>query len=91
MSTRTTNALPANTVLAALALSGSVFAVAEEPVRGWSTLVIGSLVAGILGAMAFVAREARARAPMLPLSLFRERNFTMGNLATLTTYLGLGV
>jgi MFS family permease len=53
-------------------------------------VVVGSLAAGILGAVALVAREARARAPMLPLSLFRERNFTMGNLATLTTYLGLG-
>jgi EmrB/QacA subfamily drug resistance transporter len=77
-------------LLAALALSGSVFAVTEEPVRGWSTLVVGSLAVGILGATAFVAREARARAPMLPLSLFRERNFTIGNLATLTAYLGLG-
>jgi EmrB/QacA subfamily drug resistance transporter len=77
-------------LLAALALSGSVFAVTEEPARGWSTLVVGSLAAGILGAVAFVAREARARAPMLPLSLFRERNFTIGNVATLTAYLGLG-
>jgi EmrB/QacA subfamily drug resistance transporter len=77
-------------LLAALALSGSVFAVTEEPAHGWSTLVAGSLAAGILGAMAFVAREARARAPMLPLSLFRERNFTIGNVATLTAYLGLG-
>ncbi len=77
-------------LLAALALSGSVFAVTEGPARGWSALVAGSLAAGVLGATAFVAREARARAPMLPLSLFRERNFTMGNLATLTTYLGLG-
>jgi EmrB/QacA subfamily drug resistance transporter len=77
-------------LLAAVALSGSVFAVTEEPARGWSTLVIGSLAAGILGAMAFIAHEARSRAPMLPLSLFRERNFTIGNLTTLTAYLGLG-
>jgi EmrB/QacA subfamily drug resistance transporter len=77
-------------LLAALALSGSVFAVTEEPTRGWSTLVIGSLAVGILGAMVFIAHEARARAPMLPLSLFRERNFTIGNVATLTAYLGLG-
>ena len=76
--------------LAAVALSGSVFAVTEEPARGWSTLVAGSLAVGILGAIAFIAREARAPAPMLPLSLFRERNFTIGNLATLTAYLGLG-
>ena len=77
-------------LLAAVALSGSVFAVTEEPARGWSTPVIGSLAVGILGAMAFIAHEARARAPMLPLSLFRERNFTIGNVATLTAYLGLG-
>ena len=77
-------------VLAAIALSGSVFAVTEEPTQGWSTLVVGSLAAGILGAMAFIAHEARAPAPMLPLSLFRERNFTIGNLTTLTAYLGLG-
>src|ERR1700684_272219 len=76
--------------LAAVALSGSVFAVTEEPARGWSALVVGSLVTGVLGAIAFVAREARARAPMLPLSLFRERNFTIGNVATLTAYVGLG-
>jgi EmrB/QacA subfamily drug resistance transporter len=77
-------------LLAAVALSGSVFAVTEEPAHGWSILVVGSIAAGILGATAFVAHEARARAPMLPLSLFRERNFTIGNLATLTAYLGLG-
>jgi EmrB/QacA subfamily drug resistance transporter len=76
--------------LAAVALAGSVFAVTEEPARGWSALVVGSLAVGVLGAMAFVAREARARAPMLPLRLFRERNFTIGNVATLTAYLGLG-
>jgi EmrB/QacA subfamily drug resistance transporter len=77
-------------LLAALALSGSVFAVTEQPARGWSTLVVGSLAVGIFGAVAFIAREARTPAPMLPLSLFRERNFTIGNLATLTAYLGLG-
>ena len=77
-------------VLAAVALSASVFAVTEQPARGWSTLVVGSLAIGILGAIAFIAHEARARAPMLPLSLFRERNFTIGNLATFTSYLGLG-
>jgi len=76
--------------LAAVALSGSVFAVTEQPLRGWSPLVVGSLAVGILGAIAFIAHEARARAPMLPLSLFRERNFTIGNMSTLTAYLGLG-
>jgi EmrB/QacA subfamily drug resistance transporter len=80
----------AGALLAALALSGSVFAVTEEPTRGWSTLVVASLTVGILAAVAFIAHEQRARAPMLPLTLFRERNFSIGNLATLTSYLGLG-
>src|SRR4029077_261150 len=60
------------------------------PTRGWSSLVIGSLAVGILGAIAVIAHQARDWAPMLPLLLFRERNFTIGNVATLTAYLGLG-
>jgi predicted MFS family arabinose efflux permease len=77
-------------VLAAAALAGPVFALTEQPVRGWSGTVLGTLAFGAVAAIAFVAREARTRAPMLPLSLFRERNFTVGNIATFTTYLGLG-
>jgi predicted MFS family arabinose efflux permease len=37
----------------------------------------------------FVAREARARHPMLDLALFRIRNFWVANLTTLTAYAGL--
>jgi predicted MFS family arabinose efflux permease len=40
---------------------------------------------------AFVAYERRARAPMLPLGLFRRRNFTVGNVETFAMYGGLGV
>jgi EmrB/QacA subfamily drug resistance transporter len=77
-------------LLAAGALAGPVFALTEQPVRGWDGIVIGSLLVGVLAALSFVLHEARTKAPMLPLSLFRERNFTVGNAATLTTYLGLG-
>jgi EmrB/QacA subfamily drug resistance transporter len=90
---RASTAVPldvAGALLAAVALSGSVFAVTEEPSHGWTTVVIGSLAVGIIGAIAFIAREARTQSPMLPVSLFRDRNFTIGNLATLTSYLGLG-
>jgi EmrB/QacA subfamily drug resistance transporter len=77
-------------LLAAGALAGPVFALTEQPARGWDGIVIGSLLVGALAALSFVLHEARTKAPMLPLSLFRERNFTVGNAATLTTYLGLG-
>jgi hypothetical protein len=39
---------------------------------------------------AFVWHEDRSDHPMLPLSLFRSRNFSVGNLATLGIYGGLG-
>jgi MFS family permease len=40
---------------------------------------------------AFVAHEARTPHPMLPLGLFRRRNFAVGNLETLVVYAGLSV
>lgn len=77
-------------LLAACALAGPVFALTEQPARGWDAVVLGSLLLGVLAAISFVLHEARSKAPMLPLSLFRQRNFAVGNAATLTTYLGLG-
>jgi hypothetical protein len=34
--------------------------------------------------------EKRTESPMMPLNLFRSRNFAVGNIATLTMYAGLG-
>ena len=79
-------------VLGALALAGPVFALIEQPVAGWGALrVWGPLVAGVVLAFAFLLWEARAARPMLPLSLFRVRNFAVGNLATLAVYGALGI
>ncbi|HYF28182.1 MAG TPA: MFS transporter [Baekduia sp.] len=52
--------------------------------------VAGGLGGGMLLLAAFVIHEARAPDPMLPLSLFRARNFAVGNVATLAVYAGLG-
>jgi hypothetical protein len=49
------------------------------------------LIAGVLLLGAFLVVESREREPMMPFSLFRSRNFTVGNLTTLTLYAGLGV
>jgi EmrB/QacA subfamily drug resistance transporter len=79
-------------VLCALGLAGPVFALTEQPNRGWGApLVIGPLVAGFVLFAAFLVREARTAHPMLPLEIFRERNFAVGNLATFAIYGGLGV
>jgi EmrB/QacA subfamily drug resistance transporter len=78
-------------ILGTLGLGGPVFALIEGPVRGWSDpVILGTLLGGLALLVAFVAYERRARHPMLPLELFRERNFAVGNVATLAVYGGLG-
>lgn len=47
---------------------------------GWlSPVIIGLAVAGVLSLLFFVLQERRAPEPLLPLRLFRERVFTVGN------------
>ncbi len=64
-------------VLAGVGLFGVVFGIVRAEALGWtSATVLGSLIAGGLLVVAFVAWERRARAPMLPLGLFRSRGFS---------------
>jgi EmrB/QacA subfamily drug resistance transporter len=48
------------------------------------------LMAGALSLVGFLVVEARARSPMVPLSLFRSRTFAGTNLLTLLLYAALG-
>jgi len=76
--------------LSAAGLGGPVFALIEQPTRGWSDPVVWvPLVAGIACFALFVLHEAHARHPMLELSLFRIRNFWVANVTTLAAYAGL--
>jgi EmrB/QacA subfamily drug resistance transporter len=76
--------------LTALGLAAPVFALVEQPKRGWGDpLVAGGLAAGAVLLTLFVLWERRARDPMLPLGLFRRRNFTFANVETLLVYAGL--
>jgi EmrB/QacA subfamily drug resistance transporter len=77
-------------VLSAAGLGGPVFALIEQPDRGWSDpLVWVPLVAGVACFALFLLHEARARHPMMDLGLFRIRNFAIANLTTLSAYAGL--
>src|SRR4030095_3511575 len=54
---------------------------------GWgSPEVVGTLAAGALLIAAFVAYERRATDPMIPISFFRSRAFSAGNLAIFTVF-----
>jgi EmrB/QacA subfamily drug resistance transporter len=76
--------------LSAIGLGGPVFALIEQPTRGWADpLVWAPLVVGVACFALFLLYEARARHPMLDLALFRIRNFAVANLTTLATYAGL--
>lgn len=78
--------------LCALGLSGTVFALIEQPAHGWGDpLIYLPLAAGILLLASFVLYEHRAKHPMLPLGLFRHHNFSVGNISTLGIYAGLSV
>jgi EmrB/QacA subfamily drug resistance transporter len=78
-------------ILCALGLAGPVYALIRQPSVGWgSPEVIFALVAGILLFAAFLYRESRIEYPMLPLGLFKRRNFAFGNLETFAMYGGLG-
>ena len=77
--------------LGTLGLAGPVYALIEQPHRGWGDpMIYLPLIVGLLLLVAFVLVERREREPMLPLELFAMRNFTVGNLATLAIYGGLG-
>jgi EmrB/QacA subfamily drug resistance transporter len=48
--------------------------------------VAWALAAGVLALGGFVLRERRASAPLIPLALFRNRDFTLVNVETLLVY-----
>lgn len=74
-------------ILCALGLGATVFALIEQPRLGWlHPLVWVTGAGGILLLVAFVRRQRHIPSPMLPLELFRVRNFSAGNLATLLIY-----
>jgi EmrB/QacA subfamily drug resistance transporter len=76
-------------VLGTAACAAVVFSATEGPDLGWSSpAIIGSLVAGLLLAVAFIVVERTAENPVLPLSLFRHRDRSATFVALL---LGSGV
>lgn len=76
---------------AAAGLAALTFGLTEASVHGFAhPSVLAALVGGAVVLAAFVAIEARSANPMMPLDVFRSRDFTGANLVTLLLYFGLG-
>ncbi len=75
--------------LAALGLAGVIYALIEGPARHWPASIVVSGIAGVLLLVAFLVNEQRRPDPMMPLSLFRSRQFSAANLVTLLVYAAL--
>ncbi|MBY6061457.1 MFS transporter [Microbacterium esteraromaticum] len=78
--------------LCAVGLGAVVFALIEQPSLGWDSPAIWMPAVGGAALFGwFLLRQQRSDAPMMPLSLFRVRNFGWGNLATLFVYAALAL
>ncbi len=77
--------------LAAIFLAGLTYGLIEAPEQGWSSpVVVSSLVLAAIALPAFLLVEHRRTHPMLPLDLFRSRQFSGANAVTFAVYGALG-
>jgi EmrB/QacA subfamily drug resistance transporter len=80
----------AGLALASAGLLGVVYGVVRGNPAGWgSPEVVGSIAAGAVLLVAFVAWELRASAPMLPMRFFRSRQFAATNGVSLAMTFGI--
>ncbi len=76
--------------LATLGLGALTFGLIESSRLGFRSISVWIGIAGGLIALAiFILVEARIKSPMLPLGLFRSRNFSGANMLTLLLYFAL--
>jgi EmrB/QacA subfamily drug resistance transporter len=77
-------------VLASVGLFGIVWGLVRGNSLGWgSPEIVASLAIGAVVLAAFVWWELRAEHPMLPMRFFRNRTFTLANLASMLMSFGM--
>jgi EmrB/QacA subfamily drug resistance transporter len=78
-------------LLVTLGLGAITYALVEAGGRGWGDArVVASAAAGCLLLAAFLLVERRLSDPLLPLTIFRSRQFSGANAATLANYIAIG-
>jgi EmrB/QacA subfamily drug resistance transporter len=77
-------------VLASVGLLGIVWGLVRGNEHGWTSPgIVTPIVTGAALVVAFVAWELRAPSPMLPMRFFRDRTFTLANIASLLMFFGM--
>jgi EmrB/QacA subfamily drug resistance transporter len=79
----------AGAITLALGLAGVVYALIEGPAKGWGVTEVAAGVVGVSLLVAFVVIEQRSDHPMVPLRVFRSRQFSGANVVTFVVYGGL--
>ncbi|HEX9505045.1 MAG TPA: DHA2 family efflux MFS transporter permease subunit [Acidimicrobiia bacterium] len=77
-------------LLLSLGLAGIAYALIEGPAHGWSTVRLALGASGGVALVSFVFAEGRTSSPMVPLRLFRSRQFSGTNAVTFAVYAALG-
>ena len=81
---------PMGLALSAAGVLALVWGVVHGADDGWtSARVLSAMIGGVALLVAFLLWERRARAPMLPLRLFRSRSFSLVNAVAFTFSLGV--
>ena len=81
----------AGAAAATLGLTGVVFALIQGPAHGWSPFVVLAGFVGLAALVAFPFIEMRVTSPLVPLGIFRSRQFSGANVTTFVVYAALGV
>jgi EmrB/QacA subfamily drug resistance transporter len=75
--------------LAALGLAGATFALVQAPEASSGAVVVIAAALGLAALVGFLWVERRSPNPMMPLDIFRSRQFTAANLVTFAVYAAL--
>ncbi|HXQ44004.1 MAG TPA: DHA2 family efflux MFS transporter permease subunit [Acidimicrobiales bacterium] len=89
--TATSGARPdyAGVVLVSVTLAALVLGITEGPTWGWSSArIVACFVGAVVVGAAFLRRSARHPEPVLDLTLFRSRSFSVANAATVLYAMG---
>ncbi|MDX6234542.1 MAG: hypothetical protein QOH68_3650 [Nocardioidaceae bacterium] len=78
---------PRGAVLSLVGIAALLFGIIEGPERGWTDVVVlTTFVLAVVFIVGFGLWERRALHPMLPMSFFADRRFSVGSAVVMTTF-----